>query len=76
MAALAVAALLRFGILGLAAQIFGRNMLVGVPLTLDTSAWYAGYGLFFVLVILALAGWGFWSARGGGSLLSETALDG
>ena len=75
-ASLFVAALLRFGFLGLAAFRFVPNMLFGVPLTLDFSAWYAGYGLFFVLLVLAVAAWGFWAARGGGPLFGSVALDG
>ena len=75
-AALVVLALLRFGFVGLGAQFVVLNMLSSVPLTLDFSLWYAGYGLFFVLVVLALAAWGFWTARGGGSLIPEAALDG
>ncbi len=75
-AALVVLALLRFGFVGLGALFVVLNMLTSVPLTLDFSSWYAGYGAFFVLVVLALAGWGFWAARGGGALISEAALDG
>jgi serine/threonine-protein kinase len=75
-AGLLVAALLRFGLVGLAAYGFARNMLLTAPLTFDLSAWYAGHGLFFVVAILAVAGWGFWAARGGGTLISEAALDG
>ncbi len=75
-AALVVLALVRFGFVGLGAHSVVLNLLAGVPLTLDLSAWYAGYGLFFALVALALAAWGFWAARGGGSLIPEAALDG
>ena len=74
LASLFVFALLRFGLVGLGACLVALDMLNGAPLTLDLSAWYAGYGLFFVVVVLALAGWGFWSARGGGTLLG-TPLD-
>jgi hypothetical protein len=74
-AAFIVVALLRFGFVGLGAQFVMRNMLASVPLTLDLSAWYAGYGLFFVLVVLALAAWGFWAARGGGPLFGTAGLD-
>jgi hypothetical protein len=76
LASLVVVALLRFGLVGLAAFSLVRDMMPAVPLTLDFSLWYAGHGLFFVLIVLALAGWGFWAARGGGTLLSEAALDG
>ncbi len=75
-AGLFVIALVRFGVVGLAATHLTRNMLVSVPLTLDLSAWYAPYGLFFALVVVALAVWGFRAARGGGALISDAALDG
>jgi hypothetical protein len=74
-AALLVFALLRFGLVGLAAFSVARYMLFGVPLTPDFSLWYAGYGLFFVLIVFALAAWGFWSARGGGPLLGAAGID-
>ncbi|MFI5181302.1 MAG: protein kinase [Thermoanaerobaculia bacterium] len=74
-AALVVFALLRFGLVGVGTSFVAYGLLSGVPLTLDFSAWYAGYGLFFVLLVLALAGWGFWSARGGGSLLGAPLDD-
>lgn len=70
-----VVALLRFGFVGLGALFVARKMLASVPLTLDLSAWYAGYGLFFMLLVLALAVWGFSSARGGGPLFGTAGLD-
>jgi serine/threonine-protein kinase len=75
-ATLAVLALVRFGLLGIAAFVAVDGPLVATPITTDFSAWYAGYGAFFALVVLALALWGFWTARGGGSLFGVTALDG
>ena len=59
----------------LAAFALTRNLLLGVPLTFDFSLWFAGYGLFFVLLVLALAVWGFWAARGGGALFGAVSLD-
>jgi serine/threonine-protein kinase len=73
--ALFVIALIRFGFVGLGTLYITQNVLTSVPLTLDLSAWYFGYGLFFVLVVLALAGWGFWAARGGGPLFGTAGLD-
>ncbi len=75
-AGLLVLALVRFGVVGIAAYGLARNMLPTVPLTLDPSAWYAPYGFFFVLLVLAVTAWAFWAARGGGSLISEEALGG
>ncbi len=73
-ATLVVLTLLRFGLVGLGAMHFVGFLLHGAPLTPDFSAWYSGHGLFIVLVVLALAVWGFWAARGGGPLL-KAALD-
>jgi eukaryotic-like serine/threonine-protein kinase len=75
-ATLAVLALVRFGLLGIAVFVAAEGLLVNTPITTDFSAWYAGYGACFGLVALALALWGFWSARGGGSLFGAAALDG
>ena len=46
-------------------------MLFGVPLTLDFSTWYAGYGAFFVLVVLALAALGLLEPRAAAVRSSE-----
>jgi len=75
-AGLIVVALLRFGVVGLAAINLTSEVLASVPLTVDLSAWYAPYGFFFVLIVLAVAAWAFWAARGGGSLIPDAALDG
>jgi hypothetical protein len=74
-ATLAVLALVRYGLLGLAAFVAVDGLLVNTPITTDFSAWYAGYGAAFGLVVLALALWGFWSARGGGPLFGAAGLD-
>ena len=74
-AALLVIALVRFGFIGLGTLYITQDVLTSVPLTLDLSVWYFGHGLFFVLVVLALAGWGFWAARGGGPLVGAAGLD-
>jgi len=76
LATLVIVALLRFGVVGLTAFYMAQAMLMSVPLTLDPSAWYAPYGYFFILIVLAVAAWGFWAARGGGALISDAALDG
>jgi hypothetical protein len=74
-ATLAVLALVRFGLLGMAAFVAADGLLVATPITTDLSAWYAGYGACFALVVLALALWGFWTARGGGPLFGAAGLD-
>ncbi len=74
-ATLAVLALLRFGLLGMAGFVAVDGLLVNTPITTDFSAWYAGYGAVFGLVVLALALWAFWTARGGGPLFGAADLD-
>jgi hypothetical protein len=73
-ATLAVLALLRFGLLGIAAFVAVDGLLVATPITTDLSAWYAGYGACFGLVVLAIALYGFWAARGG-AVFSGVAAD-
>ena len=66
--------LLRFGLLALVATDLASEFLLGVPRTLDFSAWYAGLGM-APLVALALIAWyGFHTSRGGRRLLKEDAL--
>ncbi|MGZ5381051.1 MAG: hypothetical protein ACXWFQ_04275 [Thermoanaerobaculia bacterium] len=74
-ATLAVLALVRFGLLGIAAFVAVDGLLVATPITTDLSAWYAGYGAVFGLIVLALALWGFWTARGAGPLFGAAQLD-
>ena len=74
-AILAVLALVRFRLLGMAAFVAADGLLIGTPVTTDLSAWYAGYGACFGLVVLALAVWAFWTARGGGPLLGAAGVD-
>jgi eukaryotic-like serine/threonine-protein kinase len=75
LATLTVIALLRFGLVGLAALNFVDFELSSAPFTIDFSAWYSGHALFIVALVLAVAVWGFRAARGGGMLLPAVALD-
>jgi serine/threonine-protein kinase len=61
-------AVLRFGLVGLAAGIFTVNLLLNVPLTANLSSWYAGSTFLAFASVLALAAWGFHVSRGGASL--------
>ena len=58
------------GFIALAAAIFCTNLLGGVPLTTDFSAWYFGNTLFPLLSVVALAIWGFYHALAGQKLWS------
>jgi len=65
---------LRFGLLAL---VFGNFFwhFLEFPLTTDSSAWYAGTSLFLLLVLAALAGYGFRIALAGRPAFSGAHLD-
>jgi serine/threonine-protein kinase len=65
----------RFGLLALYATFLALSLLVGMPLTLDFSRWYAGRSLFVLLIIVGLAFCGFWIALGGKSPFGTVALE-
>src|SRR5882672_8144944 len=54
----------RFGLVSLVCAIFTVDMLVNVPLSADLAAWYMSTSLFAFLSVVALAGWGFYTASG------------
>ena len=65
---------LRFGLLAwVFANYFGHFL--AFPLTTDASAWYAGTSLFLLLVLAALAAYGFRIATAGRPLFSGARLD-
>jgi hypothetical protein len=68
-----VIALLRFGLVVLAAMIMVGSTFF--PITADFSAWYAGYGLFVLLAVLALAVYGFHTALAGQSVFRGKLLE-
>jgi tRNA A-37 threonylcarbamoyl transferase component Bud32 len=55
----------RFGLVALACAIFTVDLLANVPLSADLSVWYMSTSLFAFLSVVALAGWGFYTALGG-----------
>jgi predicted Ser/Thr protein kinase len=64
----AVLVVFRFGFVALAVGLFVTDMLLNVPLTLDFSAWYVGSTLLPLLIVAALAIWGFYNALAGQKL--------
>ena len=52
---------LRWGLLSYAVGIFSSELLIKLPATLDSSAWYFGNMLTIVAVAVALASWAFYS---------------
>lgn len=69
--AIAALAVVRFGLVVLATGVFTANVLLNLPVTLDSSHWYAGTSLAVVLSFLAIAGWGFYTSLGGRKLWRE-----
>jgi hypothetical protein len=72
---IAAFAVVRFGLIALAAGVFTANTLLNLPLTLDFSRWYAGNTLLVVLGLAALAAWACHVSLGGRRLFAEGALD-
>jgi len=73
--ALTVFLLVRFGVLALIASTFFGSFLGGFPLTTDSSAWYAGIGFAGMLVMAAMAFYGFYTCLGGRPVFGGAALD-
>jgi hypothetical protein len=55
---------LRFGLVPLAVGAFTVDMLANVPFTADFSEWYAGTTVMAMLIVVTLAGWGFYHSLG------------
>ena len=73
---LAVFVMIRFGLLALVANWMVYNTLENYPLTTQWSAWYAGISLAGILLMAALAFYGFYTSLGsrpvfGGAVLEE-----
>ena len=64
----------RAGLLGLAVAFGVSRLLSAAPLTPDLTRWFAGYGLFCLAIVLAIAVYGFWAARSG-AVFSGAAAD-
>jgi hypothetical protein len=52
---------LRWGLLSYAVGVFVSELLLKLPATLDSSAWYLGSMLTIVAVVVALASWSFYT---------------
>ena len=68
-AAIWAGVLLRFGLLATIAMDAVRRVLQTLPHTLDTSAWYMGSVTLHLILILALAVYGFRVSLGGRKLI-------
>jgi predicted Ser/Thr protein kinase len=56
---------LRFGLVPLAVAAFTVDTFLNVPLTGDFAEWYAGSTAFVLVLLIAIAGWGFYHSLGG-----------
>jgi hypothetical protein len=65
---------LRGGLMGLAVAFGVFRLLSAAPITPEVSRWFAGYGLSCLAVVLAVAAYGLWAARGG-AVLSGALVD-
>lgn len=63
--AVLVLIVLRFGLVPLAVGAFTVDMFGNVPFTADFSAWYATTTVMALLIVVALASWGFYHSLGG-----------
>jgi len=72
---IAAFAVVRFGLIALAAAVFTANVLLNLPFTLDFSKWYAGQSMAVVLSCAVLAGWGFYTALAGRPLFTGELFD-
>jgi serine/threonine-protein kinase len=73
--ALGVFLLIRFGLLAWVVQGFFVNLLMGFPLTTQGSAWYAGTSLTAILLMAALAFYGFYTSLGGRPVFGGAVLE-
>jgi hypothetical protein len=62
--AVVVFVLVRFGILALLAAQFSANLILSAPFSLGLSHWYAGRGIFVILLLVGAWAWGFRLALG------------
>jgi hypothetical protein len=73
--AIAAVAVLRFGLVTLAAGILTVDLLLGLPMTASPSSWYASSTAFVFLSILVLASGAFYTSLGGQRLWKEELFE-
>jgi hypothetical protein len=72
---IAAIVVVHFGLIALAAGIFVADLLGNLPATSDFSAWYASGPVFALVLVAALAGWGFHTALAGRPLIKEELFE-
>jgi serine/threonine-protein kinase len=73
--ALAAFVILRFGFISLAMGMFSADFLLNIPVTTHLSAWYSSSTIFALITVIALAGWGAYTALGAQKLWRTQAFD-
>ncbi len=66
---------LRFGFIALAVGIFTADLLGSIPISTDLSSWYIGNSIFVIVLVAAMAVWGWHTALGGQKLLKENLFE-
>jgi len=72
--ALFLLAVTRLGLLTIVVAMFSTLMLTG-PITIDLSAWYAGYSVLALGTLVALASLGFYTSQGGRPVFRHSLLE-
>jgi hypothetical protein len=65
----------RFGILAFVFTLFIGNLMIDLPITLDSSAWYSGAGFGALLILGALTGYAVHTAFGGRPLFGAAGAE-
>jgi predicted Ser/Thr protein kinase len=74
-AALSVFVLLRFGLFAIVVEMSFANALTRLPITLNSSEWYAERSLIVLLCLAGLAGYGFHASFGGRQLFARSLVE-
>ena len=72
---IAALAVVRFGLVTLAAGIVTAEFILNAPVTAHLSSWYSTSMVFAFLSILALAVWGFWTSLAGQRLWKDELFE-
>jgi hypothetical protein len=72
---LLVIILLRCGLFAMVVTIFLIDWVNQTFGTTDLGAWYGLSSLIVILVVAAMAGYGFWTSLGGRKLIGEAAIE-
>jgi serine/threonine-protein kinase len=75
-AALSVVVLLRFGLFALVIEISFANAVARLPITLNSSEWYAGRSAMVLLALAGLIGYGFHASLAGRQLFGRSLAEG